>query len=221
MPQRLPCPLSLTRYLGPEVVPPGTSTGATSLPCLFPHLRSRGRKGRLAAPLQLNYRTLGQKQLGRSGGPGRPLGERYPEGDRLRLPALTRLTLQRHHGHQVVGDIKKGEHRRARKGKGQLVPRRIHHDDGPQQAKQPGRRVPAVRGEKWGRGPPRPRALSRGLEEPCACALGPSPARFGGGAARPWSGRSERFPGVPAGNTLLMLTFSTFIILKRIREGLF
>lgn len=170
----------------------------------FPHLRLRGRKGRLAAPLQLDYRTLGHWQLGRSGGSGCPLGE----GAGLRLPALTWLTLQRHHGHQVVGDVKKGEHRCARKGKGQIIPRRIHDDDRPQQAKQPGRRVPAVRSEKWGRGPPRPRArpraLPRGLEEPCACALRPAPERFGAGPCVPGVGGASGFPAVPAGLGLVL-----------------
>lgn len=184
MPQRLLCHLPLTRRRGPEVAPPLTSTGATSLPYLsFPTCaRGAGRVGS-RRPSSSTTRTLGQRQLGRSGDSGRPFRERYPEGASLRLRALTRLTLQRHHGHQVVGDVKKGEHRRARKGKGQLIPRRIHDDDGPPQAKQPGRRVSAVRGEKWGRGPPWSRALPRVLEELCACALGPEAGALWGGAA--------------------------------------
>lgn len=75
-----------------------------------------------------------------------------PEGDDPRGPTLTRLMLQRHHRHQVVGDIKKGEHGSARKGKGQLIPRRVHRDYRPPQPKQPRRRVPGVRGEGWGEG---------------------------------------------------------------------
>lgn len=129
-----------------------------------------------------------------------------PEGAGPRRPALTRLTLQRHQGYQVVGDVKKGEHRHARKGKGQLIPRRGHDDDLP---RQPGRRVPSSRGEGWGRGG-RGHVLRRGPEEPRACAL--APARGGAGprvsratgAPPSAGGRGDGVPAVSAGPELVL-----------------
>lgn len=121
--------------------------------------------------------------------------------------------LQRHHRHQVVGDVKKGEHGSARKGKGQLIPRRVHRDYRPPQPKQPRRPVPGVPGEGWGRGRPRPRAPRRGLPEPCACALAQDAGARRGGAACPgslgraggWrvSGMSRLHPPLP--NLVLLI----------------
>ena len=82
---------------------------------------------------------------------GRPRGEGHPEGAGPRRPALTRLMLQCHHRHQVVGDVKKGKHGSTRKGKGQLIPQTVHRDDRPPQPKQPRRRIPCVRDEGRGR----------------------------------------------------------------------
>lgn len=106
-----------------------------------------------------------------------------PEGDDPRRPTLTRLMLQRHHRHQVVGDIKKGEHGSARKGKSQLIPRRLHRDYRPPQPKQPRRRVPGVRGEGLGEETAAAARSSTRLREPCACALAREAGARRGGAA--------------------------------------
>lgn len=118
---------------------------------------------------------------------GRTRCEGDSEGAGPRRPALTRLMLQCHHRHQVVGDVKKGKHGSTRKGKGQLIPRTVHHDDRPPQPKQPRRRVPGVRDEGRGKLRPRPPALRLGLSELCACALTPGAGARRGRAACPRS----------------------------------
>jgi hypothetical protein len=102
-----------------------------------------------------------------------------------RAPSLTWPLLQRHHRHQVVGDIKKGKHGRAGKGQSQIIPRVLHDDYRRRRPQQPRQPVP-LRRRGWGRG--RPRQL-----QPCACALEPRGAGSGTGAgpepergAGPW-----------------------------------
>lgn len=129
------------------------------------------------------------------GHPGRDSAE---PGAR-RAPSLTWPLLQSHYRHQVVGDVKKGEHRRAGEGQGQIIPRVIHDDYRPRRPEQPRLPVPLPR-RAWGRG--RPSRL-----QSCACALEPRGRPRGGVlmGARPQLGReagpSDHRPWVGLGSS--------------------
>lgn len=130
----------------------------------FP-LRTRGDVGAGRCQSRTaDCRTPGLRAARPAPRPG--VGKRLDaHGTRRRRPALTGLSLQRHHGHQVVGNVKKGVHGCAREGQGEVLPRRPHVD--PDQRNSSGgfaarARARARLAEREGGGMP---------EEPRACAL--------------------------------------------------
>ena len=124
----------------PQVAPPLTSTGTASLPGLGCPTCPGGVDG--ADPWRPSSWTIGLSRIERAC-PLTRLRPSSPKGAAPRRSALTRLTLQRHHGYQVVSDVKKGEHRHARKGKGQFIPRRGHDNDLPRRPSSRGDGFPA------------------------------------------------------------------------------